>query len=307
MKKQHARAGDAAASRWSRRSNGTALGGGWEIALLRALPHRARRPVDPARPARSHAGPAARRGRRHQDGAPARPAGGAAVPGRRQDDAAAGGGEAGPRRRGWPRTARTLFSDGARVDRGQPGAEAALGRRELPHARRRRPPARRCRRCCRWRPAMLVEKTRGLYPAPEGDHVGAGRRRATSTSTRRMRIESRYLAQPGGRAGGEEPDLALFQPHRDQVRRLAARRTCPKWKATKVGILGAGMMGGGIAYANAVRGVACVLKDVSLEAAEKGKGYTRKGPGPQRRSRREQSAGPDQSHRRRQGPRRAAT
>jgi 3-hydroxyacyl-CoA dehydrogenase / enoyl-CoA hydratase / 3-hydroxybutyryl-CoA epimerase len=35
-------------------------------------------------------------------------------------------------------------------------------------------------------------------------------------------------------------------------------------------------MGGGIAYANAVRGVACVLKDVSLEAAEKGRGYTEK-------------------------------
>ena len=36
------------------------------------------------------------------------------------------------------------------------------------------------------------------------------------------------------------------------------------------------MMGGGIAYANAARGIACVLKDVTVEAAERGRGYTEK-------------------------------
>jgi 3-hydroxyacyl-CoA dehydrogenase/enoyl-CoA hydratase/3-hydroxybutyryl-CoA epimerase len=50
----------------------------------------------------------------------------------------------------------------------------------------------------------------------------------------------------------------------------------PKWKANRVGILGAGMMGAGIAWANALRGVPCVLKDVSIAAAEKGMGYTAK-------------------------------
>jgi 3-hydroxyacyl-CoA dehydrogenase/enoyl-CoA hydratase/3-hydroxybutyryl-CoA epimerase len=45
---------------------------------------------------------------------------------------------------------------------------------------------------------------------------------------------------------------------------------------TKVGILGAGMMGAGIAHACATRGLAVVLKDVSVEAAEKGKGYSAK-------------------------------
>ena len=42
------------------------------------------------------------------------------------------------------------------------------------------------------------------------------------------------------------------------------------WKPRKVGVLGAGMMGAGIAHANAARGIACVLKDVSLEKAEAG-------------------------------------
>jgi 3-hydroxyacyl-CoA dehydrogenase/enoyl-CoA hydratase/3-hydroxybutyryl-CoA epimerase len=46
------------------------------------------------------------------------------------------------------------------------------------------------------------------------------------------------------------------------------------WKPERVGILGAGMMGAGIAHANATRGIACVLKDVSLEIANHGRNYT---------------------------------
>src|ERR1039457_505669 len=42
------------------------------------------------------------------------------------------------------------------------------------------------------------------------------------------------------------------------------------WKPKQVGVLGAGMMGSGIAHANAARGIACVLKDVSIEKAEAG-------------------------------------
>ncbi|MDQ3158344.1 MAG: 3-hydroxyacyl-CoA dehydrogenase NAD-binding domain-containing protein [Actinomycetota bacterium] len=45
-------------------------------------------------------------------------------------------------------------------------------------------------------------------------------------------------------------------------------------KFTKVAVLGAGMMGAGIAYVSAKAGIEVVLKDVSLEAAEKGKAYS---------------------------------
>ncbi len=44
----------------------------------------------------------------------------------------------------------------------------------------------------------------------------------------------------------------------------------------RVAVLGAGMMGAGIAYACARAGIDVVLKDVSLEAAVKGKGYSEK-------------------------------
>ena len=45
---------------------------------------------------------------------------------------------------------------------------------------------------------------------------------------------------------------------------------------TRVAVLGAGMMGAGIAYVSARNGIEVVLKDVSLETAQKGKDYSRK-------------------------------
>jgi 3-hydroxyacyl-CoA dehydrogenase/enoyl-CoA hydratase/3-hydroxybutyryl-CoA epimerase len=49
-----------------------------------------------------------------------------------------------------------------------------------------------------------------------------------------------------------------------------------KRPATRVAVLGAGMMGAGIAYVSARNGIDVILKDVSIEAAEKGKDYSRK-------------------------------
>ncbi|SDK63622.1 3-hydroxyacyl-CoA dehydrogenase / enoyl-CoA hydratase / 3-hydroxybutyryl-CoA epimerase [Actinopolyspora mzabensis] len=50
----------------------------------------------------------------------------------------------------------------------------------------------------------------------------------------------------------------------------------PQWSAEKVGVLGGGMMGAGIAYVCAKAGMRVVLKDVSAESAEKGKQYSAK-------------------------------
>ncbi len=42
----------------------------------------------------------------------------------------------------------------------------------------------------------------------------------------------------------------------------------------KVGVLGAGMMGAGIAFVSASAGIEVVLKDINLAAAEKGKAHS---------------------------------
>ncbi|WP_059016847.1 3-hydroxyacyl-CoA dehydrogenase NAD-binding domain-containing protein [Mycobacterium sp. M26] len=49
-----------------------------------------------------------------------------------------------------------------------------------------------------------------------------------------------------------------------------------KTPITKIGVLGAGMMGAGIAYVSAKAGFEVVLKDVTIEAAQRGKGYSEK-------------------------------
>src|SRR5262245_60172061 len=123
-------------------------------------------------------------------------------------------------------------------------------------------------------PAMLVEKTRGLYPAPKAIMAAMVEGAYVDFDTA-LRVESRYLARLA--VGQVAKNLITLFFNRTAIKSGASRpKDIPKWKATKVGILGAGMMGGGIAYSNAVRGVPCVLKDVSLEAAEKGRGYTEK-------------------------------
>ena len=121
-------------------------------------------------------------------------------------------------------------------------------------------------------PAMLVEKTRGLYPAPEAIMACAVEGAGVDFDTA-LRIESRYLAKLA--VGGVAKNLISLFFNQTAIRSGASRpKDVPKWKPAKVGILGAGMMGGGIAWATASRGIACVLKDVSIEQANKGKAYS---------------------------------
>ncbi|MFZ9524471.1 MAG: 3-hydroxyacyl-CoA dehydrogenase NAD-binding domain-containing protein [Burkholderiaceae bacterium] len=122
-------------------------------------------------------------------------------------------------------------------------------------------------------PAMLVEKTRGNFPAQEAILAVAVEGAQVDFETA-LRIESRWLTR-----------LAIGQVAKNMIQsfffhlnEIKADRSRPQGEAArmtmKLGILGAGMMGSGIAWAAASRGVSVVLKDVSREKAEQGKAYS---------------------------------
>jgi len=124
-------------------------------------------------------------------------------------------------------------------------------------------------------PAMLNAKTRGLYPAPQAvlETMVEGAQVDYDTATR---IESRKLAKIMVGQNAKNMISAFFF----DLNAIRSGKSRPEgfaqWRPARVGVLGAGMMGSGIAYANAARGIATVLKDVSVEKAEAGKAYSRK-------------------------------
>lgn len=122
-------------------------------------------------------------------------------------------------------------------------------------------------------PAILKQKTRGLYPAPEAALAAMVEGAMVDFDTA-MRVESRYLASlMVGPVARNMINTFFF--NMNAIKGGQSRpKDVPKYRPQKVGILGAGMMGAGIAYAQVSRGIATVLKDVSLEMAEKGKSYT---------------------------------
>jgi 3-hydroxyacyl-CoA dehydrogenase/enoyl-CoA hydratase/3-hydroxybutyryl-CoA epimerase len=124
-------------------------------------------------------------------------------------------------------------------------------------------------------PAVLKLKTRGLYPAPEAA-LSAMVEVAMVDFDTAMRVESRYLA--GLMTSSVAKNMInTFFFNMNAIKGGQSRpKDVPRYQPKKVGVLGAGMMGSGIAYSQATKGIATVLKDVSVEAAEKGKSYTTK-------------------------------
>ncbi|MCD6076131.1 MAG: 3-hydroxyacyl-CoA dehydrogenase [Ramlibacter sp.] len=124
-------------------------------------------------------------------------------------------------------------------------------------------------------PAALKQKTRGLYPAPEYALACMVEGAQVDFDTA-LRIESRYLARLITMPVAKNMINTFFF----NLNAIKAGQSRPRWEGKyrpqKVGILGAGMMGAGIAYAQASRGIATVLKDVSQDKAEAGKAYSLK-------------------------------
>ncbi len=122
-------------------------------------------------------------------------------------------------------------------------------------------------------PAVLRQKTRGLYPAPEYALAAMVEGAQVDFDTA-VRIESRYLARLIVHPVAKNM-INTFFFNMNAIKSGQSRpKDVPRYKPRKVGLLGAGMMGGGIAYVQASRGVETVLRDVTLEKAEAGKNYS---------------------------------
>jgi 3-hydroxyacyl-CoA dehydrogenase/enoyl-CoA hydratase/3-hydroxybutyryl-CoA epimerase len=127
--------------------------------------------------------------------------------------------------------------------------------------------------------AMLREKTHDNYPAPK--HILSCIYEGLSTDfDTGLAIEGRYFTNLVISPVSKNMIRSLFFGMQD-ANKLASRpanlaNPVPPQTYSKVGMLGAGMMGAGIAMSTAAAGIAVVLLDTTREAAEKGKDYARK-------------------------------
>ena len=91
-----------------------------------------------------------------------------------------------------------------------------------------------------------------------------------------IRIESKYFAKCLMEPQAGNMIRTLFVNKQAAEKGEARPDGVDKMPVKKLGVLGAGMMGAGIAYVSAVAGIEVVLLDRDLDYAQKGKGYSEK-------------------------------
>jgi 3-hydroxyacyl-CoA dehydrogenase/enoyl-CoA hydratase/3-hydroxybutyryl-CoA epimerase len=91
-----------------------------------------------------------------------------------------------------------------------------------------------------------------------------------------LRIESRYFLKTAATPQAKGMIRTLFVSMQALGKGGNRPQGVPESQVKKVAVIGAGLMGAGIAYVQAKAGVETVLIDVSMENAEKGKDYSRK-------------------------------
>ncbi|MFR9676564.1 3-hydroxyacyl-CoA dehydrogenase NAD-binding domain-containing protein [Streptomyces sp. TR06-5] len=125
-------------------------------------------------------------------------------------------------------------------------------------------------------PANLRKETAGApYPAQRNILAAAVEGAQVDFETAQV-IEARYFVELVTGQIAKNMTQAFFF----DLQAVNAGRSRPQGveerTVRRVAVLGAGMMGAGIAYSCAKAGIEVVLKDVSQEAAEKGKAYSEK-------------------------------
>jgi 3-hydroxyacyl-CoA dehydrogenase/enoyl-CoA hydratase/3-hydroxybutyryl-CoA epimerase len=115
--------------------------------------------------------------------------------------------------------------------------------------------------------AMLYKKTAGAFPAAEAA-VAAVAEGAPLQFDRALEVESRYFAQLATSDQAKDMLRTLWF-HRTAVDKLQDQPKVEQHGFSKVGILGAGMMGAGLAFVTAKAGMQVVLKDIAQPSLDK--------------------------------------
>lgn len=120
--------------------------------------------------------------------------------------------------------------------------------------------------------AMVNGKTWGAYPAPKA-LLSAVYEGALVDFDRALEIEARWFTNVLMNPSSTAMIRSLFI-NKEALEKGANRPAEPDQTVKKVGILGAGMMGAGIAYVSAMAGIQVVLIDAKQEAADRGKAHS---------------------------------
>ncbi|RMA41766.1 3-hydroxyacyl-CoA dehydrogenase NAD-binding domain-containing protein [Rhodophyticola porphyridii] len=120
--------------------------------------------------------------------------------------------------------------------------------------------------------AMINGKTKGVYPAAKA-LLSAVYEGALVPFDTALTIEARWFTSVLMNPSSSAMIRSLFI-NKEALEKGANRPSVDDQKVRKVGILGAGMMGAGIAYVSANAGIEVVLIDNAQEAADRGKSYS---------------------------------
>ncbi|WP_417720950.1 3-hydroxyacyl-CoA dehydrogenase NAD-binding domain-containing protein [Salipiger sp.] len=120
--------------------------------------------------------------------------------------------------------------------------------------------------------AMVNGKTKGVYPAAKA-MLSAVYEGALVPFDTALKIEARWFTSILLNPSSSAMIRSLFL-NKEALEKGANRPDVPPMPVKKVGILGAGMMGAGIALVSARAGIEVVLVDQSQESADKGKAYS---------------------------------